>query len=81
MDRDTDRQRYIDRAIEMGDTHAVGITPYDVAFDPHPLLKCMCGCTNWRTDTTHRTARDTPRHGGSSTHSRLNEQSVTRHTL
>jgi predicted metal-binding protein len=47
MDRDTDRQRYIDRALELGAADAVPFAIGDIAFEPRTILKCMFGCADW----------------------------------
>jgi len=40
-------QIYIDLALQKGASHAVLVTPEDIAFDGRTLLKCMFGCGDW----------------------------------
>ena len=46
-DAQTDTNYFTDLAIKLGADHAVVFKIADIVFDPHTILKCMFGCSDW----------------------------------
>ena len=43
----SEKQYYVDRALQLGADHAVLFTLKDIVFDSRTILKCMFGCADW----------------------------------
>lgn len=46
-DREADKRRYRDLALELGAPDTVVFGVEDIVFEPRTILKCMFGCADW----------------------------------